>query len=184
MEKVVTASSADDWLRTYATLSRAGFVTRSIAACEEQWGSRYWGDPEGIQQILAQPDYPAYVHALRSALPFPLVVHRVCKNTSYQRWLRKRHSLLLSVTLSQPIAEAFWHLQQHRDVVLLQIQIRDPEAILMRGRPKGCELVVDSSRIKPDDVTPLKRSAKVAQDASLQHRLFLPAALVSLPLLG
>jgi hypothetical protein len=164
MGKVVSAATADGWLRSYTALSRSGLVTTPLAACESQWGSRYFGDPAAVEAAQKSPDYDAYVRALRRDLGLPITVYRVCREASYRRWRRRPFSRPLGATLSLPIAEAVWHLKKRPGFLLLQVILQDSRAVLMRGRPNGCELVIDAGRVEAGDVVPLDPAAMTTRN--------------------
>jgi hypothetical protein len=177
MEKLVPTAADHGWLRSYAALSRSGLVTRQLAACERQWDSRFYGNPAAIEAAQKAPGYDAYVQALRRDMRLPVRVYRVCRESSYRRWRLRSLSTPLATTLSLPIAEAVWQLKKRPGFLLLQVLLRDPRSVLMRGRLACCELVIDLSRIEARDVVPLKgpaASAMATRNSLSDQRLSLP----------
>ena len=90
-------------------------------------------------------------------------MHR--ERSSRVLWARRRpFSRPVGTTLSLPIAEAVWQLKKRPGFLLLHVILRDSRAVLMRGRPNGCELVIDASRVEACDVVPLDLSAMTTQN--------------------
>ncbi len=147
-----------EWLRGYIALSRSGHVTEAIRTCEEAWGEMFDGDPAAVEAVRQLPEYPQYVQALRRVLSFPLTLYRVTTAEAYETWrcgrLMRPVATSLSVDFARVLREI--HPERHAPLVLITGALLDPEAVIMRGRIEGYELVVDSAHVSPVDVAVLE----------------------------
>jgi hypothetical protein len=142
-----------EWLRAYTALARTGVVTDEIRACEEAWGNTWFGDPSAIERIRRLPSYEAYARALRSLLNFPLTVYRVTSLQSYEEWKAGRFKGPVSTTLSLDLACLYMEMfPEPEPQVLIEGRVSRPDAIVMRGRIEGYELVIDSEFVEPVEV--------------------------------
>jgi hypothetical protein len=142
-----------EWLRAYTALARTGVITDEIRACEEAWGNAWFGDPSAIERIRLVPSYDAYARALRSLLKFPLTVYRVTSLKSYEEWRAGTFRRPVSTTLSLDLACLYMEMfPEPEPQVLIEGRVSRPDAIIMRGRIEGYELVVDSACVEPVEV--------------------------------
>jgi hypothetical protein len=142
-----------EWLRAYTALSRTGVITDEIRACEEAWGKAWLGDPSAIERIRRVPSYDAYARALRSLLKFPLTVYRVTSLRAYEEWKAGNFRRPVSTTLSLDLACLYMEIfPEPEPQVLVEGQVSRPDAIVMRGRIEGYELVIDSGFVEPVEV--------------------------------
>jgi hypothetical protein len=143
-----------DWLRAYTALSRSGVITEEIRACETAWGNTFFGDVSAIHQVRQAPGYPAYIAALRGLLTFPLTVYRVTTATAYEEWKKGSFNRPIATTVSLDVAHLVKEVfPEHGPVVLVQGNVSDPEAVVMRGRIENYEIVIDSGCVKPIEAT-------------------------------
>jgi hypothetical protein len=153
MNFIAVETTDYEWLRAYTALSRSGYVTDAIWAGEEAWTSDTHGNTAAVDAVRNSPDYPAYVRALRSVLRFPLTLYRVTTARSYEQWRIAPCRKPVGATFNRALAEiARETLPSDEKLVLITGLVIDPEAILMRGRIAGYELVLNSGRVKPLDV--------------------------------
>ena len=148
-----------EWLRSYLALSRTGVVTPEIEACEAAWAQEFGGHRPAVECVRQAPGYSEYVDALRSALRFPLTLYRVARAEDYEAW--RSGQLIRPVSATFVLESARLIMEAYPDAsptVLVQGQVVDPEAIIMRGRVTRYELVVDSGRVLRDCVKVLTRS--------------------------
>jgi hypothetical protein len=94
------------------------------------------------------------VTALRELLTFPLTLYRVTTMTHYERWAAGAARDPVGMTASLPIALAFKDAisDRTRELVLFKVSVSDPQAIVMRGRIQGYEIVVDPGLLSRSDV--------------------------------
>lgn len=149
-------TTTHDWFRAYTALSRSGYVTEAIRECEDAWGASFDGDPVAADRIRRLPEYAAYARALRGILQFPLTLYRVTTADSYHRWSQGDLFRPVGVTFSLELAQVVRDVHPARSdgLVLLTGRLNDPDAVIMRGRAAGYELVVDSAH-NPMDLTVL-----------------------------
>jgi hypothetical protein len=142
-----------EWVRAYTALARTGLITDEIRACEEAWGKTWLGDTTAIDRIRRIPAYDAYARALRSLLEFPLPVYRVTSRKSYEEWKSGQFKRPLSTTLNLEFAYLYKEIfLEPEPQVLIEGRVTRPEAVLMRGRIEGYELVVDPCFLEPFEV--------------------------------
>ncbi len=144
-----------EWVRSYTALSRSGYLNDIIRACEEAWGEDDFGNPAAAEAVQQAPGYEAYATALRTTLNFPLTVYRVTTEEAWDAWKAGTFQRPVAVTLSADlpylVKDAYFGNEQR--VLLLKGIVSDPKAVIMRGRIEGYELVIDSSRVQPVEVT-------------------------------
>lgn len=149
-----------DWIRAYTALSRSGFLNDAIRACEAAWGDEMLGNVAAAEAIQRVPGYEAYAAALRTTLAFPLTVYRATTVEAWDAWRKGAFQRPVAVTLSADLPHlvraALYDTDQ--DVLLLKGILSDPTAVIMRGRIEGYELVVDSGRVRPVEVTVIPES--------------------------
>jgi hypothetical protein len=146
-----------EWVRAYTALSRSGCLNDAIRACEEAWGADVLGNAAAAEAVQRVPGYEAYANALQTILTFPLTVYRVTTADAWNDWkegkFRRPVAATLSADLPHLVREAFFTTEQH--VLLLKGIVSDPTAVIMRGRIEAYELVIDSGRVRPVEVTVL-----------------------------
>jgi hypothetical protein len=142
-----------EWLRAHTALSRSGCVTDAIWSGEQAWTTEFNGNAAAFDAVRSAPGYPAYARALRSMLRFPLTLYRVTTASAYEQWRVAPCGRPVGATFNRELAEVAREALPSEDrLVLITGLVSDPEAILMRGRIQGYELVVDSGRVRPVDV--------------------------------
>jgi hypothetical protein len=57
MPQFVRRTTPFEYLRAYTALSRSGYVTEAIRACEEAWGRAFEGDPTAVDAVRRLPEY-------------------------------------------------------------------------------------------------------------------------------
>jgi hypothetical protein len=141
--------------RAYTTLDRSGVVTDTIRACEGAWGTEFSGNVGALDAVMKAPGYREYVQALRASLPFPLTLYRVMSAEALRFWRETTYSKPVSATLCLASAHLIKDVFPDNTTELFQIKgtVTDPEAVLMRGRIDRYELVVDSGRVQPVQIT-------------------------------
>jgi hypothetical protein len=145
-----------DWLRAYTALSRSGVISDEIRECEAAWGNSFFGDVSAIERVRKAPGYPAYIAALRGLLTFPLTVYRVTTATAYEEWKSGSFNRPIATTLDLQLATLVKELfPEDGPNVLLQGHVSNPEAVVMRGRIEGYEIVIDSGWVAPVEATVL-----------------------------
>jgi hypothetical protein len=143
-----------DWLRAYTALSRSGVVTDEIRACEDAWGNAFFGDATAIERVRKAAGYPAYIAALRGLLTFPLTVYRVTTKAAYEDWKAGDFNRPIATTASLDLANLIREIYPEAGpVVLIEGHVSKPEAVVMRGRIEGYEIVIDSGWVKPIEAT-------------------------------
>lgn len=150
-----------EWTRAYMALDRSGVVNEHIRACEAAWGTEFSGNIGAVEAVRRMPGYAAYVEALRSSLPFPLTLYRVTSAQAFRFWQATTYSKPVAATLSLEFAHVVKEVfpDTGSGLVLIKGSVTDPGAVLMRGRINGYELVVDSGRVQPVQITVLEESA-------------------------
>jgi hypothetical protein len=149
-----TTTTDYDWLRAYTMLSVRGLVPLDIQNCEDAWTTDFFGNPKAVEAVRQAPGYDRYVAALRGLLNFPLTLYRVTTMANYEQWATGTRRGPVGMTASLPIAMAYKDAISDREkqLVIFKVIVTDPEAIVMRGRIQGYEIVVDPGRLKRTDV--------------------------------
>src|SRR3954452_6431091 len=162
------AATPFEWSRVYVALDRSGLVNDKIRACEAAWGTEFAGNVGVVDAIRKAPGYPEYVQALRSSLQFSLILYRVMSAEAFKFWTETQYSKPVAATLSLEFAHLVKnvHPDNTTKLVLIKGSVTDPLAILMRGRIEGYELVVDSGRVKPIEITVLEGQTSSISDGN------------------
>lgn len=155
LDELASDATADfEWMRAYTLLSRSGYITDAIRACEERWASEFDGNPAAYDCIRKVPGYQEYVRALRSILRFPIMLYRVTTVTRYDAWTSCQYSRPVAATFSRDFADVNKDVfPSDEKLVLGSGLLANPEAVLMRGRVERYELVVDTGHVRPVEVT-------------------------------
>jgi hypothetical protein len=130
-------------------------VTEAIKACEVAWGGSFDGDAAAVDAVRRLPEYTCYAQTLRALLRFPLTLYHVTTAELYDRWRSGTFNRPIGASFSLEIARLVHDVYPDPPgpLVLVTGTLIDPEAVIMRGRVQGYELVVDSGRIRPVDVS-------------------------------
>jgi len=151
--------TADRLAAVWHDMETSGTVTEGIAAAEEAWrgGIADLGDRQSASMIQQMPDYTAYAEALRASLAtrigFPLTVYRAMPEDAVEEFMASPYSTEWATSLQARTAEGFARAAAHRtksSMVLLRITVRDPAAIIMRGKFEEAELVIATWEVADD----------------------------------
>jgi len=141
-------------------VEQSGTVSEAIEECETAWvgGIVDFGDKMAATVVQRVPEYEAYAHVLRGAvrleIGFPLNVYRLWDVDHLDDWKVSGHSENVAVSLDQQIAKSFLKFAKASKTpqVVATMVIRNPDAIVMRGKLEEMELVIDLGWVDTADV--------------------------------